>query len=432
MRNTEPGLGSTPLVLVGVLEQHAAEHARMALDRHRPRPGPDDDSVGLRKRALERAGLHVLLAAPVDDRDALGAELLRLHGDVDRRHAAADDDDPPPDRHGGLVLRLTQDGDVGDRVDDVLEVGLAGQAEFVGRAEPHAEKHRVVIAPELIELDVLAERDAVLRFDSADRQDEGRLPGGEIVDRLVGGDAVFVEPARLAPRLEDGGVHARDRERVGAGESRRPRADDRRPLAGRRRAGEGRAAGLDHRVGGVALQEPDSDRLAFGGLAHAGLLAQGLGRADAGAHAAQNVGVEDRLGRARPIVGGDLADEHRNVDRGRAGLLARGVEAEIAALRLDPGLVQAQRRVEVAEIRVDGLAVEPPGSDVGQSLRAGGDRHGVSHWAAPAAGDNLDRMVKSFVARGVCQASVMIGRLRTIVAAPGIGGCGVRAFCAAA
>ena len=40
------------------------------------------------------------------------------------------------------------------------------------------------------------------------------------------------------------------------------------------------------------------------------------------------------------VVGGDLADEQRNVDRGRAGLLAGRVEAEIAALGLDQRLVR--------------------------------------------------------------------------------------------
>jgi hypothetical protein len=52
------------------------------------------------------------------------------------------------------------------------------------------------------------------------------------------------------------------------------------------------------RVGGVALQPPDLDRLALGDLAHAGLLAERLGRADAGAHAAEDVLGEDR--RAAP------------------------------------------------------------------------------------------------------------------------------------
>ena len=153
------------------------------------------------------------------------------------------------------------------------------------------------------------------------------------------------------------------------------------------------------RVGRVALQKPDADGLALGGLAHAGLLAQGLGRADARAHAAHDVGVENRLRRAVAVAGGDLPDEQRNVDRRRAGLLAGGVEAEIAALQLDPGLVRGQRRMEIGEIRLDRRLVEAPRRRRRKAL-AGGRR---SSWLLPkvlaADRDILDRSVKSFAAR---------------------------------
>ena len=107
------------------------------------------------------------------------------------------------------------------------------------------------------------------------------------------------------------------RERVGAGQSRRAGADDGDALAGRLGAAERRLAGRHLRVDGVALQQADPHRLALGRLAHAGFLAQGLGRADARAHAAHDVGGENRLGGAERIAGGDLADEQRNVDRSR-------------------------------------------------------------------------------------------------------------------
>ena len=81
---------------------------------------------------------------------------------------------------------------------------------------------------------------------------------------------------------------------------------------------------------------------------------------------------------APPVVGRDLADEERNVDRGRAGLLAGRIEAEIAALRLDPGLMPGERRMEVGEVRLDCRPVEAARRDVGKSWRVGGDRHGVS------------------------------------------------------
>ena len=92
-------------------------------------------------------------AAPVDHGDALGAEQLRLHGDVDRRHAAADDDDPAADRQRRQVLGLAEEGDVVDRVGDVLEIALALEAELVGRRQAEAEKDRVVIAPERFDRD---------------------------------------------------------------------------------------------------------------------------------------------------------------------------------------------------------------------------------------------------------------------------------------
>ena len=58
-------------------------------------------------------------------------------------------------------------------------------------------------------------------------------------------------------------------------------------LPGRRRAGERMPAPRHQRVGGEALQPADLHRLALGRLAHAGLLAQRLGRADPRAHAAR-------------------------------------------------------------------------------------------------------------------------------------------------
>ena len=61
---------------------------------------------------------------------------------------------------------------------------------------------------------------------------------------------------------------------------------------------------LRHRdIGRVALQHADLDRLAFGHLAHAGFFAQRLGGADARAHAAQDVLVENRLGGALRVAG---------------------------------------------------------------------------------------------------------------------------------
>ena len=107
-------------------------------------------------------------------------------------------------------------------------------------------------------------------------------------------------------------------------------------LPRRRRARwNGCIAALEQLIGGIALQRADLDRLVLRAVAHAGLLAQRLGRADPRAHAAQDVLLEDGHRRALEVAGGDLADEARDVDAGRAGLDAGRVVAEVAAARFD-------------------------------------------------------------------------------------------------
>ena len=117
-----------------------------------------------------------------------------------------------------------------------------------------------------------------------------------------------------------------------------------------RRARIGRFAGRHLRVDRVALQQADAT-----GLPSA------ASRTQASSHSV-SVGqtrahmppmmLESRIVLAAPsgFPRGDLADEQGNVDRGRAGLLARRVEAEIAALGLDLRLVGAERGMQVGEI----------------------------------------------------------------------------------
>jgi hypothetical protein len=116
-------------------------------------------------------------------------------------------------------------------------------------------------------------------------------------------------------------------------------------------------------IGGVALQAADLHRLAFGDLAHADFLAQGLGRAHAGAHAAKNILVEDSLGRPQRIAGGNLADEQRDVDRRRAGLHARSIIAEIAPVGLDQRFVMIERWMQIGEIVGVFFRRKPSGGD---------------------------------------------------------------------
>ncbi len=328
----------------------------------------DGHATGPGDILLVAARLHLLLAAAIDDRHLLRAQQLRLHRRVDRRHAAADDDDAPADRQAGQIGGLPQFGDPANRV------GAAGdfllfKAERVdaGKAEP--EKDGVIAGDEAGKLNVAAQHRAIFHRDAADRQDEIDFPLRKIIKRLVGGDAIFVEAARLVARLIDGDVMAMHSQPVGAGKAGRPGADDGDMLAtggGARKGLPATGRSVHHQiVRGMALQQPDLYRLAFRRQAHAGLFAQGLGRADAGAHAAHNVLGKDRLRRAARIVRRDLPDEQGDVDRSRASRHARRIKAEIAPFRLHHSLVPAQRRMQLGKILRIGFGRQPAGRDVG-------------------------------------------------------------------
>ena len=93
-----PVPASLPSVMAGVFELDAGDLAAFGDDPLRLQPVADGDALGGGQILLELRGVHVLLAAAVADRHLLGAEQLRLHRGVDRRHAAADDDDAAADR----------------------------------------------------------------------------------------------------------------------------------------------------------------------------------------------------------------------------------------------------------------------------------------------------------------------------------------------
>ena len=155
---------------------------------------------------------------------------------------------------------------------------------------------------------------------------------------LVGGDAVFVQPAELLLRLEDRDLMAEHGQAMGAGEPGRPAADHRHALARRRRRAKGCDARCEQMIGGIALQRADIHRLVLAGLRTQALLAQHLGRADPRAGAAEDVLLEDGDRRALHVAGRDLADEAGDVDAGRAGLDAGRVVAEVAAAGIDQRL----------------------------------------------------------------------------------------------
>ncbi len=76
------------------------------------------------------------------------------------------------------------------------------------------------------EREVAAEHLPVANLDAADGQHVVHFVLGEVIDRLVGGDAVFVEAAGLFAGIVDDDVMAVDGKAVGAGETRRAGADD--------------------------------------------------------------------------------------------------------------------------------------------------------------------------------------------------------------
>ena len=117
----------------------------------------DAHAARLRQLLLPEARLHLRLAAAIDDRHLLGAEQLRLHGGVDRRHAAADHHDAAADRQRREIVRLAQLGDPVDRVDGAARA-LAFRAERVHAGEAHAEEHRVEILAQVGEREIAAER----------------------------------------------------------------------------------------------------------------------------------------------------------------------------------------------------------------------------------------------------------------------------------
>ena len=264
------------------------------------------DAVHRGEFLLVRRRAHVVGAAAIDQRHFLGAEPLGLHRDVDGGVAAADHHDAPPDRQRAKSVGAAQLRDVIDRVRHARQ-SFALAFQRPDACKPHAEEHRVIIAAQLREGNFAAQRVAGLGRDAADAENEIDLVAREMLGHLVFGDAVFVEAAQSFARLEQSDVVAEQREAMRAGQSRRAAADHRDFLAAGLGARERMFRRVEDRVGGVALQPPDLDRVAFLRGAHAGALAQNLGRADAGAGAAENIFLENTDAGAVDIVGGDLS-----------------------------------------------------------------------------------------------------------------------------
>ena len=103
-------------------------------------------------------------------------------------------------------------------------------------------------------------------------------------------------------------------------------------------------------VDGIALQRADQHGRAFlRVVTHAGLLAQNLGGADAGAAAAEDIRRENLLGRALNVLVADIADERGDVDLAGAGIHAGCVVAIQAASAFQCGLAGGERWGQIAE-----------------------------------------------------------------------------------
>ena len=320
---------------------------------------------------------HFGRATSIGDGDVIGTKSTRLHRGVDRGVATADDDDTPPRREVPRPRRLPQFGDETDGIAQAGERCCRRARHCIHTGEAEAKEHRVEITLQRAQRQIGAERAAMLDADAANGEEKSHLALSEVVDELVGRDAVLVEPTRLRSRLEHRDVVAMACQAMGTGETGRAGADNGDALAARLGALEGLDLAVHQPVGGVALEQADLHRPFLLGTAYAGLLTENLRRADAGATAAENILLEDAHGRTLQVAGGDAADEARNVDACRAGVQTGRVEAEIATIGFDQGLVVGERRMQVAEQaggtgRARHLAGGTGGGDAGRLVHPGG------------------------------------------------------------
>jgi hypothetical protein len=187
--------------------------------------------------------------------------------------------------------------------------------------------------------------------------------GSHLIDR----DAVGVEATAGRLLVVDRDGVAQPGEFCGAAESGGACPEDGNPpTAGCGRLGKQVEAVGDRVVGGMPLQPPDLNRLLFEVEHHTCSLAEHRSRADPRTTPPEHVGLEDRASRPRQIVGGDLANKGGDVDPGRAGLDARGVEAEQTAASLSPGLLR----------RKGGLLLRQGGGE-GRGAEEGLEWHGA-------------------------------------------------------
>ena len=293
-----------------------------------------------------------------------------MHSGIDRRHATADDHHVASDGQVGLVGGLAQLCDEIDGIADIATIFAFG-AQGIDARQADAKEHGIERRPQRVQRQIAAQRATGFHGDPADCQKPGHLLLSEIIRGLVGRNAIFVQAAGFGAGIIKRDRMTMHRQAVRGGKAGRPGPHDRNALAGRGAAGEGMPALPHQGIGGKALKAADFHRLAFGGFAHAGFFAQLFCRADAGAHAAQDVLLKDRarrrLGRAR----GDLADEERNVDGGGTGRDAGRIMAEIAAVGGDMRLMPVKGRLFVGELAAIAGGGQAPRHHAGRKRAVG-------------------------------------------------------------
>jgi hypothetical protein len=257
-----------------------------------------------------------------------------------------------------LLLGELRGRDEVERLGDTGEV-LPGDAERRHAAEAGSEEDGIELLQERPGAHVPTDLDVGAHLDAEALHELDLLEGD--ADRLPHhDDAVGRQAARQVSALEHHDLVAELGQFAGAGQASRTRAHDRDAVAARRRGREGHEAPPVEVVGGVALQSPDLDRPGVG-TQHAGAFAQLLDGADAAARGTHEVRFEDGDGGAGHVVGADLADEGRHVDRSRAGLDAGGIEAVEAAGRFEPRLAPRERGLQFPEALGQLLGGEPGG-----------------------------------------------------------------------
>ena len=348
--NSEPGdrhrgaaAGRVGLAELVADELHAGEVAVLADELDRADEELHPDALALRLAELLLVDDELGAGPPVGDRHVLGAVAEARPRAVHRRVAAADDDDVATDLERLAEVRLPHEVDA---VLDALEVG-PGDVEGDGVHRAGADRDRLVVALEVLEQDVPADRRVVVER-HAEALDEPDVHLDRLARQAERRDADEHRAAAVGQAVEDGDLVALHRQLARDGEAGRAGPDDRDPLVARRDLGDhvGDAGGLvplhEEPLHGADGEGPVDVPAAAGPLAGR--------RADVGAHRRDRVRVaREDVALLEAALGGEV-QVPAAVRPDRARLLALDVA-------LEPGCVD--RLDEEFLVRVDGHDAVP-------------------------------------------------------------------------